>query len=122
MAITALPQPMLQPKVPSMWAQPGSYQPDANKPHFETELEINDFPQHARWKVWSSHPCMFAPAPAARRVGANVVQGLPLWQSLPGCQAQDILSRSERSVAMRTAAMDLTHVHQEHWCFRPCST
>ncbi len=20
-------------------------------PHFESELEINDFPQHARWKV-----------------------------------------------------------------------
>lgn len=57
MPVTALPQPMLQPKVPSMWAQPGSYQPDANKPHFETELEINDFPQHARWKVRFFHSC-----------------------------------------------------------------
>ena len=51
MPVTALPQPMLQPKVPSMWAQPGAYNPAADKPHFETELEINDFPQHARWKV-----------------------------------------------------------------------
>ena len=23
----------------------------AAKPHFESELEVNDFPQHARWKV-----------------------------------------------------------------------
>ena len=23
----------------------------AVKPHYEAELEINDFPQHARWKV-----------------------------------------------------------------------
>ena len=23
----------------------------AAKPHYEAELEINDFPQHARWKV-----------------------------------------------------------------------
>ena len=57
MPVTALPQPMLQPKVPSMWAQPGSYQADSQKPHFETELEINDFPQHARWKVCLRHAC-----------------------------------------------------------------
>ena len=55
MPVTALPQPMLQPKVPSMWAQPGAYNPAADKPHFETELEINDFPQHARWKVHLLH-------------------------------------------------------------------
>jgi hypothetical protein len=24
---------------------------EASKPHFESELEINDFPQQARWKV-----------------------------------------------------------------------
>jgi hypothetical protein len=51
MPAAPIPQPMMQPKVPSMWAQPGTYQPEADRPHFETELEINDFPQHARWKV-----------------------------------------------------------------------
>ena len=51
MAVAPIPQTFTQPKVPSMWAQPGSYQPEADKPHFESELEINDFPQHARWKV-----------------------------------------------------------------------
>ncbi len=25
------------------------------KPHYELELEINDFPQHSRWKVRRSH-------------------------------------------------------------------
>ena len=33
---------------------PGQYAPGEapeRKSHFETELEINDFPQHARWKV-----------------------------------------------------------------------
>lgn len=49
-----IPQVMMQPRVPSMWAQPGSYQPEAERPHFESELEINDFPQHARWKVVST--------------------------------------------------------------------
>jgi ATP-dependent RNA helicase DDX46/PRP5 len=24
---------------------------NSHKPHFESELEVNDFPQHARWKV-----------------------------------------------------------------------
>jgi hypothetical protein len=33
-----------------MWAQPGAPQVEAG-PHFEAELEINDFPQHARWKA-----------------------------------------------------------------------
>lgn len=51
MPAAPIPQPMMQPKVPSMWAQPGTYQPEADRPHFETELEINDFPQHARWKA-----------------------------------------------------------------------
>jgi hypothetical protein len=41
------------PQAPSMYAAPGSMQPDSDKPHFEAELEINDFPQHARWKVRS---------------------------------------------------------------------
>lgn len=41
--------PSYMPQAPSMWAQPGSQQPSG--PHFEAELEINDFPQHARWKV-----------------------------------------------------------------------
>lgn len=53
--VTPRPQPMLQPRVPSIWAQAGIYHPDPDKPHFETELEINDFPQHARWKVQTSH-------------------------------------------------------------------
>lgn len=29
--------------------------PPAPAKHFETELEINDFPQHARWKVGAVH-------------------------------------------------------------------
>ena len=30
---------------------------DPTLPHFEAELEINDFPQHARWKVRSLFCC-----------------------------------------------------------------
>lgn len=37
-----------------MWAQPGTQLPAG--PHFEAELEINDFPQHARWKVRALRP------------------------------------------------------------------
>jgi hypothetical protein len=58
MPAAPIPQPMMQPKVPSMWAQPGTYQPEADRPHFETELEINDFPQHARWKVITHLPSL----------------------------------------------------------------
>ncbi|BDA49746.1 DEAD-box ATP-dependent RNA helicase 42 [Coccomyxa sp. Obi] len=50
MPVTSVtPMPAYNPNVPSMWAQPGSQLPAG--PHFEAELEINDFPQHARWKV-----------------------------------------------------------------------
>ena len=59
MAAAPIPQTFTQPKVPSMWAQPGSYQPEADKPHFESELEINDFPQHARWKVGLGFPTAY---------------------------------------------------------------
>ncbi len=34
---------MLQPKVSSIWEQPGSVHPYAEMPHFETELEITNF-------------------------------------------------------------------------------
>lgn len=29
----------------------GAKAPEPTRPHYEAELEINDFPQHARWKV-----------------------------------------------------------------------
>ncbi|CAL5222427.1 g4789 [Coccomyxa viridis] len=38
--------PMLQPKVSSIWEQPGSVHPYAEMPHFETELEITNFIAH----------------------------------------------------------------------------
>ena len=36
-------------QVPGQWAAPE----EERVSYFETELEINDFPQHARWKVRS---------------------------------------------------------------------
>lgn len=46
----------------------GGLEPVSNEPHFESELEINDFPQHARWKVWG---VSYAPsvAPHVLRTG-----------------------------------------------------
>jgi hypothetical protein len=36
----------------AQWGVPGvGPAPDAKEAHFEAELEINDFPQHARWKA-----------------------------------------------------------------------
>jgi hypothetical protein len=50
--MTSMQQMPAYPQAPSMWAAPGSQLPAG--PHFESELEINDFPQHARWKVRKS--------------------------------------------------------------------
>ncbi|EIE18729.1 DEAD-domain-containing protein [Coccomyxa subellipsoidea C-169] len=49
MPVTPMQQMPAYPQAPSMWAAPGSQLPAG--PHFEAELEINEFPQHARWKV-----------------------------------------------------------------------
>ena len=36
----------------AQWGVPGvGPAPDMKEAHFEAELEINEFPQHARWKV-----------------------------------------------------------------------
>lgn len=37
---------------------------DPTKPHYEAELEINDFPQHSRWKVGYAHVHHEQPDPA----------------------------------------------------------
>lgn len=54
MPVTPMQQMPAYPQAPSMWAAPGSQLPAG--PHFEAELEINEFPQHARWKVRDPSP------------------------------------------------------------------
>lgn len=50
----------------SMSGVTGAKAPEPTRAHYEAELEINDFPQHARWKV--------------RGVGAWVVCGNAVWR------------------------------------------
>ncbi len=56
-------------------------QPEAG-PHFEAELEINDFPQHARWKVGAPSnsqlwgPCVLAHASGGNGMMATCCSGL----------------------------------------------
>lgn len=48
---------------------------EEKKPQFITELEINDFPQHARWKVRLHH-------------SLNQLHSYMLWDSLQDCFLQ----------------------------------
>ena len=48
---------------------------EEKKPQFITELEINDFPQHARWKV--------------RLHSLNQLHSYMLWDSLEDCFLSD---------------------------------
>ena len=45
---------------------------DVAQPHFEADLEINDFPQHARWKARCQHlPVAFVPSSSLRALGGR---------------------------------------------------
>lgn len=53
MPASAIPNPGVQraAMLASSW---GLGMEDPDKPHFEARLDINDFPQHSRWKVMSA--------------------------------------------------------------------
>lgn len=53
---------MVQQLLPGGQVQPLPQAEEEKKPQFVTELEINDFPQHARWKVDSLCPYLVTEA------------------------------------------------------------
>ena len=53
---------MVQQLLPGGIVQPMPQVEEEKKPQFIVELQINDFPQHARWKVLSS-PATCSPFP-----------------------------------------------------------
>jgi hypothetical protein len=60
----------------------GALKPEEPKKHFETELEINDFPQHARWKVGDSQAGWRAGGRAGGRAGRRAGGGR-FWLQQP---------------------------------------
>ena len=71
-----------------MWAHQDIYHPDPAKPHFQTELEINDIPQRARWRVESSHcyntvPECFAECKDIHFMFRRIQPSSLCWKCLP---------------------------------------